>query len=98
MLAAMEMILADHMDVLNMSIGAAFWGWPQYPTAAAATNLVLQGVVVVASIGNEGDYGLYATGAPGTGRDVIGVASFDNTYSTLPYAIVDEIIYTGGNR
>ncbi len=98
MLAAMEMILADHMDVLNMSIGAAFWGWPQYPTAAAATNLVLQGVVVVASIGNEGDYGLYATGAPGTGRDVIGVASFDNTYSTLPYAIVDEIIYTGGEQ
>jgi subtilisin family serine protease len=30
MIAAMEMALADGMDILNMSIGAAFT-WPQYP-------------------------------------------------------------------
>ena len=52
MIAAMERALADGMDVLNMSIGSSFQ-WPQYPTAAAATRLVNQGVVVVASIGNE---------------------------------------------
>ncbi len=85
MIAAMEMALADGMDVLNMSIGSAFWGWPQYPTAAASDRLVNKGVVVVASIGNSGTSGTFAAGAPGVGKKVIGVASFDNTYVYLPY-------------
>jgi len=29
MVHAMELALADHADVLNMSIGAAFTNWPQ---------------------------------------------------------------------
>ncbi|WP_448211313.1 S8 family serine peptidase [Colwellia sp. MEBiC06753] len=78
MIAAMEMALEDGMDVLNMSIGSSFQ-WPQYPTAVAASNLVDQGMVVVASIGNSGTSGLYAAGAPGLGEKVIGVASIDNT-------------------
>ena len=44
---AMELALADHADVVNMSIGAAFNNWPQYPTAVAADNLVDAGVTVV---------------------------------------------------
>lgn len=79
MVAAMEQALADDMDVLNMSIGSSH-SWPQYPTAVASDNLVDEGVVVVASIGNEGATGLYSAGAPGLGEDVIGVASFDNTH------------------
>lgn len=79
MIAAMERALADDMDVLNMSIGSAH-SWPQYPTAVASDNLVDEGMVVVASIGNEGDTGLYSAGAPGLGEDVIGVASYDNTH------------------
>jgi subtilisin family serine protease len=81
MVAAMERVLADGMKVLNMSIGSAYQ-WPQYPTAVAASRLVEQGVVVVASIGNNGANGLYAAGAPGLGENVIGVASFDNTFTT----------------
>ncbi len=88
MVAAMEMALDDGMDVLNMSIGSAF-EWPQYPTAVAASNLVDAGMVVVASIGNSGAYGLYSAGAPGLGEDVIGVASFDNTDVYVPYFSVD---------
>lgn len=84
MIAAMERALADHMDVLNMSIGSGFQ-WPQYPTAQAATRLVNKGMVVVASIGNSGANGLYSAGAPGLGEKVIGVASFDNSHSYLPY-------------
>jgi minor extracellular serine protease Vpr len=79
MIAAMEMALADDMHVLNMSIGAAFQ-WPQYPTAVASSNLVDQGMVVVASIGNSGANGVYSAGAPGLGEKVIGVASFDNSH------------------
>lgn len=82
MLAAMERVLADRMDILNMSIGSAFQ-WPNYPTAQAADRLVNRGVVVVASIGNSGASGLYSAGAPGLGEKVIGVASFDNTHVAL---------------
>ncbi len=78
MLHAMEMALADGMDVVNMSIGSAFSSWAEYPTAQASDALAREGVVVAASIGNEGDYGLYAAGAPGVGRDTIGVGSVDN--------------------
>ena len=77
-LAAMERALADHMDVINVSLGSAFT-WPQYPLGQAGDRLVNKGVVVVASIGNGGTSGLYAAGAPGLGKKVIGVASFDNT-------------------
>jgi minor extracellular serine protease Vpr len=79
MVAAMERILEDGADVLNMSIGSAFQ-WPQYPTAAAADRLVNHGVVVVASAGNNGASGLYATGAPALGEKVISVASLDNSH------------------
>jgi minor extracellular serine protease Vpr len=84
MIAAMERALHDGMDVVNMSIGSPFT-WPQSPEALAANRLVKKGVVVVASIGNSGASGLYSAGSPGLGKDVIGVASFDNTHDYLPY-------------
>ncbi len=83
MIAALERALEDGMKVVNMSIGND-GQWPQYPTAAASDRLVNKGVVVVASIGNRGTAGLYFTAAPGVGKKVIGVASFDNTHINLP--------------
>lgn len=96
MIHAMEMALADHADVLNMSIGSAFSNWPQSPEAVSADNLVDAGVVVVASIGNSGVNGgqLWSAGSPGVGRKVIGVASFDNTKATLPAFQVGGKNYT----
>jgi minor extracellular serine protease Vpr len=89
LLAAMERVLHDHMDVLNMSVGAGFDNWPQSPVARAADELVKKGVVVVASIGNNGGNGLYAVGSPGVGENVIGVAAFDNTQlNGTPYFTV----------
>ena len=84
MIAAMEMALADGMDVLNMSIGSTYQ-WPQYPTAQASDRMVNKGMVVVASIGNSGSTGTYSAGAPGVGKKVIGVASFDNTHTLQSY-------------
>lgn len=78
-IAAMERALADGMQIVNMSLGAAFQ-WPQFPTAVAANNLVRAGVVVVASIGNSGANGVFSASAPGVGADVIGVASLDNSH------------------
>jgi minor extracellular serine protease Vpr len=83
LLNAMELALDNRADVVNMSIGAAF-AWPQFPTAQAADRLVRLGIVVVASIGNEGALGLYTASAPGVGDGVIGVASFDNSHANLP--------------
>jgi subtilisin family serine protease len=84
--AALERAYADGMDIINQSLGAARQ-WPQYPTAQASSRLVDRGVIMVASIGNNGPGGsspdaLFAAGAPGVGEKVIGVASFDNTTST----------------
>ena len=95
MMDAMEQALQDKVDVVNMSIGAAFQ-WPEYPTATASDRLVNHGIVVVSSIGNSGSNGLYSAGAPGVGKKVIGVASFDNTHLALNYFIVgsDKYGYT----
>ena len=87
MLDAMERARRDGADVVNMSIGAAFQ-WPQYPTATAADRLVKHGVVVVASAGNDGALGLYGVSAPSVGKNVIGVASFDNTHASMPAFVV----------
>jgi minor extracellular serine protease Vpr len=99
MIHAMELALADHADVLNMSIGSAFSNWPESPEAVAADNLVNHGMVVVASIGNSGtNFGqLWSAGSPGVGHKVIGVASFDNTKATLPAFSVGGTLY-GYNR
>jgi minor extracellular serine protease Vpr len=90
MIQAMERALADGMQVVNMSIGSAFAGWKEYPTATAADNLVQSGVVVVCSAGNSGTSGLYATGAPGLGEHVIATAMFDNTHTTLRTATLAD--------
>ena len=96
MIAAMEMAWQDDMDVLNMSIGSAFNTWPQYPTADAASALQNKGVVVVASIGNSGADGVYSAGAPGVGDNVIGVASYDNTFLNVNQATVTPAGLTVG--
>src|SRR5919109_110542 len=83
--AAMERAAEHSVDILNMSIGAALNNFPNYPTAVAANNLVDTGTVVVASIGNSGDTGLFSAGAPGVANKVIGVASVDNLKTFLPY-------------
>jgi len=99
MIHAMELALADHADVLNMSIGSAFDNWPESPEAVASDNLVDAGMVVVASIGNSGANGgqLWSAGSPGVANKVIGVASFDNTKATLPAFSVGGKLY-GYNR
>ena len=90
-LKAMERAESDGVRVLNLSLGSPFT-WPESPEAQAANQLVDDGVVVVASIGNSGANGLWGAGAPGNADLVIGVASVDNTavvgpaFQIAPYA------------
>ncbi len=74
----------DHnMDVINMSLGSPF-GATDTPDAVAASNAAKDGVIVVASSGNEGP-NPYMTGDPGSGSGVISVAASDPT-ETFPAA------------
>lgn len=65
--------LSDHLDVINMSLGADF-GSEYDTTAIAANNAALAGVIVVASAGNSGDV-FYITGSPAVARNAISVAA-----------------------
>ncbi len=95
MIQAMDKAKLDGMQVVNMSIGSAYAGWKEYPTAVAADNLVNSGVIVVCSAGNSGTGGLYATGAPGLGEHVISTAMFDNTHIKLLYGQLSDSSIAG---
>ena len=77
---AIEWAVANHMDVINMSLGSPF-GSADDPSAVASTNAVKAGVTVVASAGNEGA-SQYITGAPAAGTGAISVAANDAIQST----------------
>ncbi|MEU6860320.1 S8 family serine peptidase [Glycomyces sp. NPDC046736] len=87
---ALEAALVDGMDVVNLSLGQSFQ-WPGYPTAVAADRLTEEGVTVVASMGNDGEAGVYSGSAPGVGEDVIAVASTDNPSQRMSAAFVPAL-------
>ncbi|MDH6116244.1 subtilisin family serine protease [Kitasatospora sp. GAS204A] len=65
--------LADHLDVVNLSLGSGF-GDPGDADALAADKLAEAGTIVVASAGNDGDvYGV--GGSPGVAARAIAVAA-----------------------
>lgn len=87
---ALEDAYADGMDIVNMSLGAAFaWG-QDYPTTAASNELAAQGVAVVNSAGNSGGSGTWTLSAPANAHDIISVASADNTEQLTNVFLVDE--------
>ena len=102
-LAAMEQAMEDGADVVNMSLGASFVTWQDYPTAQMSDVMSANGVTMVISAGNEGVAGTFSSGAPGVSADAITVASVDNTHLRSPYATAAgaEIAYaaaTGGSE
>ncbi len=60
---AIELAVENDLDVINMSLGSPF-GRSNDPSAVAATNAAIAGVVVVTSAGNSGP-GRYITGIAG---------------------------------
>ena len=64
---------SDHVDVINMSLGANF-GLANDASAAASTNASLAGAIVVAAAGNAGDTH-YIMGSPATSSRAIAVAN-----------------------
>jgi subtilisin family serine protease len=94
---ALEAALDDGMDVVNLSLGQSFQ-WPGYPTAVAADKLTEEGITVVASMGNDGEAGVYSGSAPGVGSEVIGVASTDNPKQRMDAVYVEALDRKVGYR
>ncbi|ATG52766.1 peptidase S8 [Brachybacterium vulturis] len=94
-LEAMEQAMEDGADVVNMSLGASFVTWQDYPTAQMSDVMTDNGITMVISAGNEGRAGTFSSGAPGVASDAITVASVDNTDRRAPYAVAagQEIAY-----
>jgi minor extracellular serine protease Vpr len=74
---AIEWSVANHMDVINMSLGSSF-GPPDSPDAVASTNAARDGVIVIASSGNSGG-NAYITGSPAASAGAVSVAASDPT-------------------
>jgi subtilisin family serine protease len=73
--------ISDHLDVINMSLGADF-GNIDDPDVAASNNAALSGMVVVTAAGNGGDVtGIAGTPASAT-RAIAAAASDDSTTVT----------------
>ncbi|HEX2642880.1 MAG TPA: S8 family serine peptidase, partial [Thermoanaerobaculia bacterium] len=73
---------SDHLDVINMSLGAAF-GSTTTSTAVASENAVLAGVIVVAAAGNSGDT-YFIQGSPGSSGRTISVAGVQDSGLVAP--------------
>ena len=92
---AIEWAVDNDMDVINMSLGSPY-GTPDEPAAMAATNAAKDGVIVVASSGNEGS-SPYMTGSPASGTGTISVAANDPT-QPFPGATLTISNGTGAER
>ena len=79
LIQAMEWAVDNHMDAINMSLGAPF-GQADSPDAAAATNAAKDGVIVVSASGNNGP-APYITSSPGAAVGTLAVAASDPTQS-----------------
>ena len=82
---------SDRLDVVNLSLGSSY-GSADDPTAIAANNASIAGVVVVASAGNSGDTN-FVLGAPATADRAIAVAAVQDATD-----VMDGLQITGSQQ
>lgn len=77
----------DGNDVLTLSLGGA-QGWLEAGSGVVASRIADKGKVLTIAAGNDGAYGGWYTSSPGTGKDVISIASIDNIVIPVQNATV----------
>ncbi|WP_129689904.1 InlB B-repeat-containing protein [Gottfriedia acidiceleris] len=87
-LNGIDLAVKDHMDVINLSLGANV-NDPMYPTSIAINNATLAGVVCDVAAGNAGP-GTATVGSPGTSALAITVGA-----STIPGEIPSMTLKNG---
>ena len=87
---------SDHVDVINMSLGSNF-GTANDASAAASSNAVLAGVIVVTSAGNSGDTH-FITSSPGTSTRAISVANIVDWGNQTATTTVNSPAAIAGNK
>jgi subtilisin family serine protease len=65
--------MSDHLDVINMSLGAPF-GEPDDPSSISSNNAAAVGIIVAIAAGNEGNVP-YIMAAPGVASSAIAAAA-----------------------
>ncbi|KAI8637780.1 peptidase S8/S53 domain-containing protein [Parasitella parasitica] len=76
---AMEMAYEAGCKVINLSLGIEN-SWPEDTMSVVAERLSKRGVLVVGVAGNQGSDGVFTQNSPGSGKDVLSVASIDNSF------------------
>ena len=89
--------LADHLDVVNISIGDNYGGVDDPVSMAAADNAALAGTIVVASAGNSGDTH-FITSAPATAARAVSVAASLDAMDTFDAFAVTAPLSLAGTK
>lgn len=86
--------MSDHVDVINMSLGADYGpNDPNDPELIAVNNASVLGIVVVTAAGNAGDTS-YIVGTPAVADSAIAVAASTTGYATGPTVNISGTTYT----
>ncbi|KAG8901449.1 hypothetical protein FRC01_009845, partial [Tulasnella sp. 417] len=92
LIAALLRAYKDGNDILSLSLGGP-QGWTSAATAVVASRIAAKGRIVSIAAGNEGAFGSWYASSPGSGVDVISVASVQNTRT-----IVQTITLSNGHE
>lgn len=85
---------SDHLDVINMSLGASY-GALYDSSTIASNNASLAGIIVVTSAGNSGDV-YYVSGSPGIAERAISTAGVDDGAAVLgAFRVTAPVTITG---
>ena len=76
--------VADGVNVISMSLGSPLGGTTD-PTSVAAQNAFNDGIAVITSAGNEGNFA-YLVGSPSTSNGILSVAALDASVQNYPGA------------
>lgn len=88
-IAALTQAYKDGANILSLSLGGA-QGWSEAPSSVVASNIAAKGRIVTIAAGNDGAYGSFYASSPGAGKEVISVASVENTQLIVQTAILSN--------